>query len=290
MGGPERDCGRRRVSGVKEGLSSSELAACGLFIGHNRSAPERRQQQAQQIRNQCIFHGGSFSRFNRRSLSSTFYFLKTKRLSLYSAFYNNSIQNIFSFFLYRDEIDCPHPGWCRPISFHYLFLSIEIHSCERYHFFLMSRIFNRFSGIQTVLAIAIFLSGCLNPQNRWTRGNIGVVLLDNDNSVAIEQILPQFASPRDGFLPGDIIVTVDGTSMAGIPAEGVEQALSGPVGGSVNILLQRGDELREYSVTRIMTQNPSKNHLRSRLIRVTRQIEDDSLSPPASGNAVDEAL
>lgn len=57
-------------------------------------------------------------------------------------------------------------------------------------------------------------------------------------------IAPLAGTPADsaGILPGDRIVTIDGTPTRGLTMEEVQQALRGPSGTKVRLALERGDE------------------------------------------------
>ena len=79
---------------------------------------------------------------------------------------------------------------------------------------------------------------------------IGIYL--NDNNEQLEIITPLKGSPAEkaGIKPGDIIIEIDGVSVASTPLEDILQKLRGPSGTKVTLKIKRGGSTLTFSITR----------------------------------------
>lgn len=113
-----------------------------------------------------------------------------------------------------------------------------------------------------VLLIGIFApTGCLNYKDRWT-GGIGVKLIKQDQLTVIDGVIPKIANENYTLQPGDILLAVDGKEISNLSMADVFNALSGPVGSHVSIVIQRENQLLAFSIERIMHQDLEEQVLR----------------------------
>ena len=62
-----------------------------------------------------------------------------------------------------------------------------------------------------------------------------------DASPVIDRVLPRGPAALAGIQPGDVLLAVDGDSVAPLSSEDVLERLNGPLGASVQLTLRRGE-------------------------------------------------
>jgi carboxyl-terminal processing protease len=71
-----------------------------------------------------------------------------------------------------------------------------------------------------------------------------------DASPVIDRVLPRGPAALAGIQPGDVLLAVDGDSVAPLSPEDVLERLNGPLGASVQLTLRRGEEEITLTVVR----------------------------------------
>ncbi len=73
----------------------------------------------------------------------------------------------------------------------------------------------------------------------------------NDTAVVIE-VIPGGPSEKTGLMPGDRLLSVDGTCIAGVgfPQDSMVRKMKGQAGTKVNVTVKRGDETIPFEITR----------------------------------------
>jgi len=102
----------------------------------------------------------------------------------------------------------------------------------------------------------------LDPQQykdyqSWSRGDntyvgIGVSVSSKDSQPRIIEVYDGTPAQQAGLRGGDLLVSIDGQPVAGMPLDQMTSLVRGPAGSSVQIVVRRGDDPTElpFSVTR----------------------------------------
>jgi hypothetical protein len=81
----------------------------------------------------------------------------------------------------------------------------------------------------------------------WTK--VGLELTRRDGAVTVEMVFEETTAAAAGILVGDVLLSVDGTSVDQISLEEVRGALRGAGGEARTLQIQRGDETLTFEVT-----------------------------------------
>jgi len=86
---------------------------------------------------------------------------------------------------------------------------------------------------------------------RGELGTVGIVLEDVEGTVTVLAVVPDGPADRKGVLPGDRLLAMDDSSVAGRDAETLTLRLAGTSGSRVRLAFERGPRLepRRYEVT-----------------------------------------
>ncbi|MDH4042876.1 MAG: S41 family peptidase [Gemmatimonadota bacterium] len=86
---------------------------------------------------------------------------------------------------------------------------------------------------------------------RGELGTVGIVLEDVDGVPTVLAVVPDGPADRKGVLPGDRLLALDDSTMAGRDAESLMLRMAGPSGSRVRLAFERGPRLepRRYEVT-----------------------------------------
>ena len=72
----------------------------------------------------------------------------------------------------------------------------------------------------------------------------------NVHSIKIEKVFPASPAAQAGLRAGDLVVGIDGITVAGAPAGDLKKAMNKPVGGTLRLKIKRGSaEPREVTLT-----------------------------------------
>jgi carboxyl-terminal processing protease len=85
---------------------------------------------------------------------------------------------------------------------------------------------------------------------------IGIVLVDENGTIYVEDVLPGSPAETAGVLPDDVIATADGKPVKGMTLSDVQQKLRGQEGTSVQIGVLRGGKPLSFTLTRKAIQVP----------------------------------
>lgn len=70
------------------------------------------------------------------------------------------------------------------------------------------------------------------------------------HSIKIEKVFPTSPAAQAGLRVGDLVVGIDGITVAGAPAGDLKKAMNKPVGGTLRLKIKRGSaEPREVTLT-----------------------------------------
>ena len=111
-----------------------------------------------------------------------------------------------------------------------------------------------------LFCIAVLLTACLHQANRWT-GSPGILLDPTPDGIQIYRIVPQQQRGTGTLQEGDMLIAVNGTPVANLSVSEIHQLLRGPVGGTVDVAIQRGDTWLALRLERIMLENPQRRTL-----------------------------
>ena len=96
--------------------------------------------------------------------------------------------------------------------------------------------------------------------NKSVRGDvgagIGVELAKDGQSVKVVRVLAKNSAQSAGILPGDIILKVNDEDVSKKSTAEVSSKIRGDAGTTVKISLLRGQDIKEFSVTRAKIENP----------------------------------
>lgn len=89
-------------------------------------------------------------------------------------------------------------------------------------------------------------------QGYLTSASIGAALAaaQEDDGVVIDEIVAGMPADRAGIAVGDRLMSIDGTSILGMTVKQVSEQLRGKAGTTVSMVISRGNELRDFEVTR----------------------------------------
>ena len=79
---------------------------------------------------------------------------------------------------------------------------------------------------------------------------IGAELSIKDNRLIVVAPLKKTPAERAGILPNDYIVSIDGTKTADLTVDQAVSLIRGPKGSQVSLVIVRGEETREFKITR----------------------------------------
>lgn len=88
-------------------------------------------------------------------------------------------------------------------------------------------------------------------------GGIGAEIGIRNDKVTIMSVLADNPAIRAGLQAGDIVLSVNDQSTAGYSAAKAVSLIRGEEGTTVKLTIQRGDETKDYSITRAIINNPS---------------------------------
>lgn len=88
-------------------------------------------------------------------------------------------------------------------------------------------------------------------------GGIGAEIGVRDDQPTIIRTLEGNPAQQSGLLAGDIIREVNGESMIGKSSSGAANKIRGEVGTTVKVIVSRGQDLKNFSITRQKVTNPS---------------------------------
>lgn len=86
---------------------------------------------------------------------------------------------------------------------------------------------------------------------------IGVELAKDGQSVKVVRVLAKNSAQSAGILPGDIILKVNDEDVSKKSTAEVSSKIRGEAGTTVKISILRGQDIKEFSVTRAKIENPS---------------------------------
>lgn len=95
-------------------------------------------------------------------------------------------------------------------------------------------------------------------QTRQRFQGIGARIDDRDGQISIHSVFPGSPAESGGLKPGDIVIAVDGTPIAGETVEQAAIRIRGPAGSDVVLTVKRGDEEPfDLTLTRAEIEIPS---------------------------------
>lgn len=130
----------------------------------------------------------------------------------------------------------------------------------------------------------------LTPKElKWMKGSvkgtvagIGIVFEKVEDLVVVKEVLPGAPAAKTKIGPRDRILTVDGKALAESTVAEVAQLIRGPIGSSVELLMQRGTEEWTETITRAsVTVRFVHDHVRAdgvgylRITSFTETVPDD---------------
>jgi carboxyl-terminal processing protease len=83
-----------------------------------------------------------------------------------------------------------------------------------------------------------------------TYSGIGIIAVQRDEITVVKAVFPGTPAESAGLLPGDIILSVDGKSAAGKSLDHVVSLIRGEPGTTVELELQRGNQILQRSMVR----------------------------------------
>lgn len=89
-----------------------------------------------------------------------------------------------------------------------------------------------------------------SAQMSGTYAGIGVYIASTDDGILIAGVMEGSPAEEAGLQRGDILVSIDGTSVADYKLEDVSQHIRGPVDTSVDLVVRRDDEEQSFTVQR----------------------------------------
>jgi carboxyl-terminal processing protease len=86
--------------------------------------------------------------------------------------------------------------------------------------------------------------------------SVGIALEEVDDAATVLAVAPRSAAAKGGVLPGDRIVRLNDTSVAGMDVQTLELRLAGPKGSEVRLQLERGSRLEPDTFSVTLQRNP----------------------------------
>ncbi|MBN2528366.1 MAG: PDZ domain-containing protein [Deltaproteobacteria bacterium] len=146
-----------------------------------------------------------------------------------------------------------------------------------------------FKKVFVLLGIWTFCAtGCLNHQNIWSNGGLGVHLAQVEDGVIIKEVAPTFNNPDAALLKGDFIVRVNDTDVSNWTKEAILDAIEGPAGSYVTVTVNRKGTLITLEIERILQKDVQRRTLYSVLkptAEPTQPSVATSVAAPASSTA-----
>lgn len=101
------------------------------------------------------------------------------------------------------------------------------------------------------LTLVLSLLACDDLSGPWM-GGIGAVLRHRarEGTLVVTDVPPRSSAAGAGLRPGDRVVAIDGTPVAGLPAREIVEHLRGPVGSVITLTIARGRATRTLRVER----------------------------------------
>jgi len=109
----------------------------------------------------------------------------------------------------------------------------------------------------------------LNAIERGELAITGLSLEEVDSAITVLAVAPKSPAAKAGVLPGDRLVTVNDTSVAGIPVRSLELRLAGAKGSKVRLRLERGPRLEPDTLAVTV----KRDFLESRSVSVARMAD-----------------
>jgi carboxyl-terminal processing protease len=109
----------------------------------------------------------------------------------------------------------------------------------------------------------------LNAIERGELAVTGLVLEEVDSAVTVLAVAPKSPAARAGILPGDRVVMVNDTSVAGLSVRTLELRLAGEKGSKVRLRLERGPRLEPDT----LAVSVKRDFLRARSVSVARMVD-----------------
>lgn len=88
-------------------------------------------------------------------------------------------------------------------------------------------------------------------------GGIGAEIGVRNDQPSIVRVIADNPAQKAGLLAGDVVLSVNDTSTVGANSTDVAKKIRGDVGTTVKVVVMRGKEQKEFSVTRAIVNNPS---------------------------------
>ena len=115
--------------------------------------------------------------------------------------------------------------------------------------------------LTTILLFSLFISFNLNSYgNNNETGGIGVVLMQQNQNIALEYVLPGCPADKAGLQNGDTILQINGQPARGISLQEATKRIAGPVGSKVELLVRpSGGRRKTVEVTRAKIEYGAKS-------------------------------
>ena len=112
--------------------------------------------------------------------------------------------------------------------------------------------FKRIFNLTTILFFSLFLSFNSSAQgNNNETGGIGVILMQQNQNIACEYVLPGCPADKAGLQNGDTILQINGQPARGITLQEATKRITGTVGSKVELLVRpSGGRRKTVEVTR----------------------------------------
>ncbi|MBN2802215.1 MAG: PDZ domain-containing protein [Deltaproteobacteria bacterium] len=134
------------------------------------------------------------------------------------------------------------------------------------NFYIKSRKIKRVVFNITSIIVFSFLTGCLHPDNSWSRGTIGAVIAKGEDGIVVKKMHTTFKDKSAAILPGDQFVSIDDTDVKLAGLYEVSEALSGPVGVPVTVTVLRDGTEYTFKIERILLSRENKQKLNSTVV------------------------
>ena len=101
------------------------------------------------------------------------------------------------------------------------------------------------------LLISILTIGCAASYNQW-EGSLDAQFAyrESEGIIFVHEVKPDTFSQEAGLKPGDLLIAIDKQEMKGATLKQFLNALRGPVGTTVVLTIQRGEETFDLPVER----------------------------------------
>src|SRR5258705_251513 len=126
-----------------------------------------------------------------------------------------------------------------------------------------------------------------NALERGELFTVGLTVEDVEGVPTVLTIVPRSPAAKGGVLPGDGIVAVNDTAVAGLEIQTLELRLAGERGSKVRLLLERGPRLEPDTFSVTLKRNPFEVHSVS-IVRMVDSITGYIRLDDFMGNATEE--